>query len=60
MFDLDVGTRFHCNGRLYEVVELQSEPCGDCSIGGNACRMLDCESGLRHDNKDVCFKRVQE
>ena len=62
MIDLAIGTRFYYKGRLCEVVEPQSERCRECAVsyGFDECMMLDCRPSCRHDDKEVCFKRIEE
>ena len=62
MIDLEIGTRFYHNGKLCKVVEPQSERCIECAVsyGFDEGMMLDCRPSCRHDNKEVCFKWVEE
>ena len=60
MIELAMGTRFYYNGKLFEVVDPQSGCCRGCAVGYGFCTMLECNSYLRKDGKDVCFKQVEE
>ena len=60
MIELAMGTRFYYKGKLFEVVDPQSGCCRECAVGYGFCTMLECNSYLRKDGKDVCFKQVEE
>lgn len=74
MIDLAIGTKFHCEGKLIEVVEdlvKDDNPCHECFFNHKEaesffsyipyCAMVNCRPCHgRHDNKSIIFKEVRE
>lgn len=62
MIELVIGTRFLYKKRLCEIVEIkQGGDCRDCAITAyRDCAAFVCFSRARQDNKNVCFKWVEE
>ena len=74
MLDLAIGTKFHCEGKIIEVVEDLGEsenPCYECFFYFKEaesyfnyipyCDMVICRPRHgRYDNKSIIFKEVKE
>ena len=55
--ELSIGTRFHYEGKLVEVVE--GDQCVDCVFAEIDCSQKRCVSEERSDKKNVYFKEVK-
>ena len=55
--ELSIGTRFHYEGKLVEVVD--GDQCRDCVFAETDCSQKRCLSEERSDKKNVYFKEVK-
>lgn len=55
--ELSIGTRFHYEGKLVEVVE--GDQCVDCVFAETDCSQKQCLSEERSDKKNIYFKEVK-
>ena len=61
--EYQVGEIFKFDGKYYQVVENVECACKNCSFNYEPCWQFDlgsCAGKYRDDNKDVCFKLVED